>query len=77
MLKDPKQCEKVVLTHPSDASQWKALDDEDASFAADPRNLKLGVSTDGVNPFSNQSSTRSTWSMFVWIYNFPLVVHEE
>src|SRR3954466_3928710 len=46
VLKDPKRCEKVVLTHPSDTSQWKALDDVDASFAADPRNLKLGVSTD-------------------------------
>lgn len=71
VLKDPKRCEKAVLTHPSDASQWRALDGVDASFAADPRNLKLGVSTDGVNPYSNQSSTHSTWPVFVWIYNLP------
>ena len=28
VLKDPEQNEKVNLTHPSDACQWKALDDE-------------------------------------------------
>src|ERR1041385_4829719 len=73
-----KTGEKAVLAHPSDASQWRALDGVDASFAADPKNLKLGVSTDGVNPYSNQSSTHSTWPVFVWIYNLPpLVMHEE
>src|SRR4051812_27854760 len=71
VLKDPKRCEKAVLTHPSDASQWRALDGVDASFATDLRNLKLGVITDGVNPYSNQSSTHSTWPVFVWIYNLP------
>jgi hypothetical protein len=60
-----------VLTHPSDASQWKALDIEFGSFGADPRNIRLGASTDGFNPFGNQSSTHSTCPVFVWIYNLP------
>ena len=60
-----------ILTHPSDASQWDALDIEDG-FGNDPRNLKLGISSDGLNPFSNQSSTHSTWPVFVWPYNIPL-----
>src|SRR5664279_6309901 len=77
MLKDPKRNEKVLLTHPLDASQWKALDAEYPSFGTEPRNIRLGVSTDGLNPFGNQSSTHSTWPMFVWIYNLPLAVHEE
>lgn len=71
ILKDPKRNEEVNLTHPSDACQWKAIDDEFPSFGAEPRNIRLGASTDGLNPFGNQSSTHSTWPVFVWIYNLP------
>jgi hypothetical protein len=60
----------TILTHPADASQWLALDMED-SFGDDARNVSLGMSTDGLNPFGNQSSTHSTWPVFVWPYNLP------
>ena len=67
---DPEK--KEMLRHPSDASQWKALDLEYyQQFGKEPRNLRLGVSTDGLNPFGSQSSTHSTWPVFVWIYNLP------
>ena len=77
VLNDPRWNETVLLTHPSDASQWKALDAEYRSFGTEPRNIRLGASTDGVNPFGNQSSAHSTCPVFVCIYNLPLVVHEE
>ncbi|KAK1629083.1 hypothetical protein QYE76_003398 [Lolium multiflorum] len=70
VLNDEERIEHPVLTHPSDASQWKALDNEFGSFGADPRNIRLGASTDGFNPFGNQS-THSTWPVFVWTYNLP------
>jgi hypothetical protein len=60
----------TILTHPTDASQWLALDMGDG-FGDDARNVRLGMSTDGLNPFGNQSSTHSTWPVFVWPYNFP------
>ncbi|KAK1693309.1 hypothetical protein QYE76_010006 [Lolium multiflorum] len=61
-----------ILTHPADASQWNALDIEFADeFGSEPRNIRLGMSTDGLNPFGNQSSTHSTWPVFVWPYNLP------
>jgi hypothetical protein len=63
--------EDVVLTHPSDATLWKALHAEYRSFGTEPRNIRLGASTDGLNPFGSQSSTHSTWPVFVWIYNLP------
>ena len=66
-----------MLRHPSDAKQWEALDFEYPTFGDDPRNIRLGVSTDGLNPFGNQSSTHSTWPVFVWMYNLPLAMHEE
>jgi hypothetical protein len=58
----------TILTHPADASQWLTLDMEDG-FGDDARNVRLGMSTDGLNPFGNQSSTHSTWPVFVWSYN--------
>jgi len=60
-----------MLTHPSDACQWNALDIEFPLFGDDPRNIRLGMSTDGLNPYGNQSSTHSTWPVFVWPYNLP------
>jgi hypothetical protein len=63
--------EDVVLTHPSDATHWKALDVEYHSFRTEPRNIRLGASMDGLNPFGSQSSTHSTSPVFVWIYNLP------
>jgi hypothetical protein len=60
----------TILTHPTDASQWLALDMEDG-FGDDARNVRLGMSTNGLNPFGNQSSTHSTWPIFVWPYNLP------
>ena len=71
VMKDPVRAENLVLTHPSDASQWKALDDEYEDFGGDPRNIRLGASTDRLNPFGNQSSKHSTWPVFVWMYNLP------
>ena len=59
-----------ILTHPSDASQWQDLDAV-TNFGGDARNVRLGMSTDGLNPFGNQSSTHSTWPVFVWPYNLP------
>jgi hypothetical protein len=40
-------------------------------FGDDARNVRLGMSTDGLNSFGNQSSTHSTWPIFLWPYNLP------
>jgi hypothetical protein len=50
----------MILRHPLDVSQWKALDIECPEFGDDPRNVRLGVSIDGLNPFGSQSNTHST-----------------
>jgi hypothetical protein len=67
---DDDEADKI-LRHPSDTSQWKALDIEYPKFGDDLRNVRLGVSTDGLNPFGSQSSTHSSWPLFVWMYNLP------
>src|SRR3954466_9857216 len=57
--------------HPSDGSQWTALDLEYPDFGKEPRNLRIGVSADGLNPFGGQRSSHNTWPVFVCIYNLP------
>jgi hypothetical protein len=37
------------MSHPSDGTAWKALDHYDPSFARDPRNVRVGLATDGCN----------------------------
>ena len=65
-----------MLSHPKDASQWKALNFEYPEFGKDPRNIVLGASTDGVNPLGSQRSTHSTWPVFVWMYKEDPVTKE-
>ena len=60
-----------ILIYIADGCQWKELDNLELEFVAKARNRRLGVSSDGLNPFGNKSSTHSTWPIFVWIYNLP------
>jgi hypothetical protein len=60
-----------VLRHPSDAQQWKHFDDKYLEFHEDPRNVTFTLSTDGMNPFGDRTSTHSTWLVILSIYNLP------
>jgi hypothetical protein len=63
--------EDDVLRHPADGCQWRTIDDIYDEFAKDPRNVRFGMSTDGINPFGNMSSRHSTWPIVIWMYNLP------
>jgi hypothetical protein len=60
-----------TLRHPSDARQWKTFDANHEEFRNETRNIRFALSTDGVNPFGERSSTHSTWSVILTIYNLP------
>jgi hypothetical protein len=45
--------------HPSDSDAWKALDSFDPEFARDARNVRIGLTTDGFTPFSDNASSYS------------------
>jgi hypothetical protein len=57
--------------HPSDGDAWKALDTFDPDFTADPRNVRIGLATDGFTPFRQMASSYSCWPVFVIPYNLP------
>ena len=60
-----------MLRHPADGSQWRKVDRTFPTFANEARNIRLGLSTDGMNPFGEQSSVHSTWTLILCIYNLP------
>jgi hypothetical protein len=60
-----------VMGHPSDGEVWKVLNRFDISFASDARNVRLGLATDGFDPFSTNSAPYSCWPIFAVSYNLP------
>jgi hypothetical protein len=56
--------------HPADAAQWGNINTHFTWFD-DARSIRFAMSTDGVNPFGNQSSTHSTWPIVLSLYNLP------
>ena len=59
------------LRHPADASQWREIDNKYIIFAKESRNIRFALSTDGMNPFGNMTTTHSTWPVLLSIYNLP------
>jgi len=60
-----------MMTHPADAEAWKKFNATHPKFALDPQNVRLGLYTDGFNPFINSSSSYSCWPVFLTPYNLP------
>ncbi|XP_049353828.1 uncharacterized protein LOC125818345 [Solanum verrucosum] len=60
-----------VLRHPADSEAWKHFDTLNSGFARDPRSVRLGLTSDGVNPFGNLSVSHSTWPVITTVYNLP------
>ncbi|KAJ4718934.1 Transposon protein, putative, CACTA, En/Spm sub-class [Melia azedarach] len=59
------------LRHPADSPSWRLIDDKWPTFGSDPRNLRLALAADGINPYSSLSSTYSCWPVVLIAYNFP------
>ncbi|WVZ24161.1 hypothetical protein V8G54_002705 [Vigna mungo] len=58
-----------LLRHPADSKQWKNIDQQFPEFGKECRNLRLGLATDGMNPFGNMSTNHSCWPVILIIYN--------
>ena len=69
--KEERKSDGEFIRHPADGSQWRNIDRKYKDFAADARNLRFGLSTDGMNPFGEQSCSHSTWPVTLCIYNLP------
>lgn len=57
------------IQHPDDSLQWKKVDTLFPDFRNEPRNLRIGLSTDDMNPYCSLSSNHSLWNILLTIYN--------
>ncbi|XP_042460501.1 uncharacterized protein LOC122044019 [Zingiber officinale] len=60
-----------MMRHPVDSIAWDTINHKWPAFASDPRNLRLGLATDGFNPFGDLSSRYSCWPVILVNYNLP------
>jgi hypothetical protein len=61
----------AMLHHPADGIQWRNFDRKHKDFAVEVRNIRFGLSIDGMNPFGETCSSHSTWTITLCIYNVP------
>ena len=60
-----------VMRHLADLDAWKMFDSAHLQFSSKPYNVRLGLATDGFNPFGMLSTTHSTWPVMLVPYNLP------
>ncbi|XP_028103364.1 uncharacterized protein LOC114302527 [Camellia sinensis] len=66
-----KRVDDDILRHPADGEAWKDFDKQHPTFSDDSRNVRLGLATDGFNPFGNMSTLYSMWPVILMPYNLP------
>ncbi|XP_010424574.1 PREDICTED: uncharacterized protein LOC104709702 [Camelina sativa] len=59
------------LRHPVDSVTWDQMNDKYPVFAAEERNIRLGLSKDGFNPFDMNNNRYSCWPVLLVNYNLP------
>ncbi|XP_056685554.1 uncharacterized protein [Spinacia oleracea] len=60
-----------TMRHPVDGTAWESFDTEHPNFASDPRNVRLGLASDGFQPFANSKTSYSIWPVILIPYNVP------
>ncbi|XP_052203050.1 uncharacterized protein LOC127808514 [Diospyros lotus] len=60
-----------LMRHPRDSEAWKRFDETHLEFASDPRNVRLGLASDGFNSFRTLSTNYSIWPVILIPYNLP------
>jgi hypothetical protein len=56
---------------PADGSLYKNIEERWPIFKEEPRNVRISLAADGVNPFGELMSIYSVWHVFVIRNNLP------
>ena len=60
------------MRHPADSPSWRSVDYRWPTFGNEPRNLRLALSADGINPHNNGLTNRyACWPVVLVTYNLP------
>jgi Transposase family tnp2 len=65
-----------MLRHPGDSPEWRNINRIFKDFGDEPRNLRLGLCTDEMNPYGLMSSGIQHSLFYCVFIIFPLVMHE-
>ena len=57
--------EKGEMCHPSDSEAWQHFNATHPEFAAEIRNVRFGLCTDGFNPFGSSGRQYSSWPVIL------------
>lgn len=60
-----------LMRHAADSPQWTTTSGIHETFSREPRNIRLGMATDRLNPFSMKNTKWSTWPVLLINYNVP------
>ena len=60
-----------TMVHPSDAEAWTYFNDKHPNKAAEARNVRVALATDGFNPYGQLSAPYTCWPVFVIPLNLP------
>jgi hypothetical protein len=60
-----------VMVHPFDGETWKHFNSVHPYFSAESRNVRLGLCTDGFNPFRSFAAAYTYWPVILTVYNLP------
>lgn len=61
--RDKERAAHGIMSHPADALAWRAFDERYKDFSSDPRSVRLGLASDGFNPYHSSSS--SQWKLLM------------
>ncbi|WMV13399.1 hypothetical protein MTR67_006784 [Solanum verrucosum] len=68
---DEERSNDGKLRHPAYGLASKDFDRLHPNFTLDSRNVRIGLSSDGFNPFWTMSISHSTWPVMLMVYNLP------
>lgn len=68
---DEERIKDGALRHPADSPAWKNLDERYSKIASDACNFRIGLATDGFNPYGMLSSSYSCRPVVLVVYNLP------
>jgi hypothetical protein len=57
------------IRHPTDGTLWNFFDIQYKSFESESRNIRFTLSTDEMNPFGENKTVHSIWSVILTMYN--------
>ncbi|KAH0712739.1 hypothetical protein KY285_004319 [Solanum tuberosum] len=60
-----------IMRHPVDSKAWKKFDELHQSYVVEPRNVRLGLASDGFQPFGCSRTPYSIWPVVLIPYNLP------